>query len=115
MDGRCGVLLGSHGQVSVDGGGDRRIMPQILLDKTQIHSGFQQMSGPRMAKGVNTGQLVDLALFESFFEGDLYTALRHGFGCTLRMDASPTGSREDEEWIAMSDPVAAKDLQGALR
>ena len=59
-------------------------------------------------------ELVDPALLEGFFESNLNAALGHGFGCPGHVDASATGSREQENGIAVGDPVAAKNLQGAL-
>jgi hypothetical protein len=45
VDGLSGALIGSLGQVSVDGSRGRGGMSQICLDDTQIEPGFQQMGG----------------------------------------------------------------------
>lgn len=90
-------------------------MAQELLNEAKVDSGFQQMSRPGMAKRMDTGKLIDPALLESFLEGNLNAALWHGFGGTGHVNAASTRSREDEEGIAVSYPVASEDLQSVLR
>jgi hypothetical protein len=100
--------------MGIEARGGWRGVSQILLNEPKIDSSLKQMGSPAVAKRMNRRLFVDGALFEGFPESALKTALGHG-GCGGRYADTPTtGRREDQDWIAMSDPILAKQLQSTM-
>ncbi len=53
VDDPAGIFGSLLGEVEVDHGGLETGMPQVSLDDSRVHTGFEQMGGIAVTKGVN--------------------------------------------------------------
>jgi hypothetical protein len=68
-----------------------------------------------MPQSVKRGQFVNAALFESCPEDLLERALGHRLSGERKVDLGTSWSREDEERVAMGDPILAQQLESPRR
>ena len=74
-----GIFLALLGEMQIDHGGLKPGVSHVSLDDTEIHPGFEQMGGVRMAKRVDRDVLfADASLKFGMAEGALNAALGHG-------------------------------------
>jgi hypothetical protein len=106
-----GVGLG--GEMGVDGGRGGRLMPQVILDETQVDAGLEQMGGIAVSQGVHRGARMDATLREGPPERILYTGAWHGGGCCGHADTATARSGEEPERVAVGVPILAPAFQGA--
>jgi len=55
------MLMALCSKMEIDHGGVQAVMAQILLDATDVDSGFQQMSSIAVAQGMNGDTFVSLS------------------------------------------------------
>jgi hypothetical protein len=88
-------------------------MAEPKLDDAQINAGLEQMSGPGMAQGVHTR-----LLGHASGEACLLKCTPHTGGCnrhrgSVRILPGTSSSRKEPDRIAMDEPVAAEQGEGA--
>ena len=110
-----GHLLGFGGQVGIEGGGFGGVMAEILLDEPEVDTGFQQVGGVGVAQGVDAGFLAEAAGPKSGAKGILDVADGHGSFGGGTVNATPSGSGENPNRVAVGFPVLAEPLQGRVR
>ena len=94
--------------MSVDRGGGRGGMSQIVLDDAQVKASFQQMGGVGMSEGMNGDLFVNAAFSYSCMESSLKATLMCWF-CVL------ITRREEPDRVAMNAPVTPEHMQAGLR
>jgi hypothetical protein len=115
IDDLAGVFLALLGEVEIEHGGFQSGVAQVALDDAQVDASFEEMSGVRMAQGVDGN-----ALFEhpsgphGLAKGALDAALGHRLGCLMGIVSLVTASREDKPGMAVSEPIAAQPMEGRL-
>ena len=74
-----GIFLALLGEMQIDHGGFKLRVAHVSLNDAQIHPGFEQMGGIRMAQGVHRDALfADARLELGLAEGALHAAFGHG-------------------------------------
>jgi len=86
-------------------------MTQVGLDHPQIHPGFEQMRGIRMAQRVNRRRLRDAALSQRRAQGALYPALAQRGWAQL---PGARGPWKEPDGVAMRAPELAQPLEKML-
>ena len=91
-------------------------MPQVALDETGVHAGFEQMGGVRMSEGMDGhAGFGDASTVFGCAEGTLDTGPTHGGGrCRTLLLIAPGGGKEPG-LVAVSFPVGPQQHQGLFR
>ena len=106
--------LAEAGQVRVKGRHDRTLVAEVDLDLPKVFPLFEQMSGIRVAQGMNMGILFDAAGVESQTEGALERGAGHGRGGGGSALAVVPFGREEERGMMMREPLLAQEVEGAF-
>ena len=111
-----GIFLALLGEMQIDHGGFKLRVAHVSLNDAQIHPGFEQMGGIRMAQGVHRDVLfADARLELGMAKGALNAALGHGGLGILGAFAVSPQCGEEQARIAVCGPMAAEQIQGGVR
>jgi hypothetical protein len=103
-----GIFLALLGQVEIPHGGFESRMAHISLNGPEIDTGFEQMRGIAVAKGVNTDiTFHDASALLGFAEGPLDAAAIHGFGGGCLMLLIASGGGKEPGTMAVRGPVVS--------
>jgi len=88
-------------------------MAHVTLDDPKIDSGFEEMSGIRVAQGMNGDSLFlnsgsDLGATESALDA----ALSHGKGSVFCTCSPSAEGREEKSGMMVGHPIASKEVEG---
>jgi len=120
-----GIFLAFLSKMQIDHGGLEPGVTHVSLDDAQIHPGFQQMGGIRVAKRMDGDALfADAGIPFGVAKGALDTAPRlmpagtsfgHGGWGIFSAFAVSAQRREEQTRVAMRRPIASKQIQGGVR
>src|SRR5438874_6082228 len=99
--------------MGIDRRGGRRAMAEPELDDAQIDASFEQMGGPGMAQGVHTRVLGHASSEASLLKGTPHTCTGHRHRGSVRLLAGTGSSRKEPDRIAMGEPLATEQGEGA--
>lgn len=102
------------GQVQIDHGGVEAVMPEVLLDAANVDTGFEQMSGITVAKGMDGNPFFKIELCHSPSQGALDGGFFHRHGCRGTFFAASPELWKDQAWVAMGRPIVTQGVQGDL-
>ena len=101
------------GEMSVDRGGTRAGMAEILLDQLELDAGFKEVGCVGMSKRMNVGALMDAALFQGPLEGFLQAVAADGSDVSLGARLGGlAGSREEADGLVVGEPMLAEEFEG---
>ena len=63
VDNVIGMFMALGGQMEIDHGGIKAVVPEVLLDTPDVDACFQEMSGIAVSEGMNGDALCDIELF----------------------------------------------------
>jgi hypothetical protein len=91
-------------------------MAHVSLDDPQIDSGFEEVSGIRVAEGMNGDSLfLDSCSNLGPAKDPLDTAFSHGKLSVLCSFAVSAKGREEETRMTVGSPIASEQMEGGLR
>ena len=89
-------------------------MAEPELSDAQIDAGLEQMGGPRGAQGVNTRLLGHASSEASLVKGTPHTGGGYRYRGSVRILAGTGSSWKEPDRIAMGEPLATEQGEGAL-
>jgi len=101
--------------MEIDHSGFQLGMAHVSLDDSQVDTGFEKMGGIGVAQGMNGDSLfVDSSRSLGTAEGALDTAFSHGKLSVFCACSTSAQGGEEEAGVAVSDPIAAEQMEGGL-
>ncbi len=85
------------------------------LDQAQIDTGFEQVGGPGMTQGVDSGWFGERELLDGGVEGVLKTTGGHRGAGSGAVASSGTASGKQPAGVAVGAPVVTQEREGAWR
>jgi len=110
IDALDGIFLALLGQVEVPHGGFEARMAHLSLHGPEIDTGFEQMRGIAVAKGMNADiTFNDASALLGFAEGALDAAAMHGFGGGWHGLLIPSSGGKKPGGMAVCGPVVSQE------
>ena len=108
IDQLTGVFLALLGEVEIEHGGFELSMAHVTLDDAQVDTGFEEMSGVGMTKGMDRDSpFTDGGSKLSVTESALDAAFGHGIEGLFGACSAAAKSWEKQMGMAVSAPIAA--------
>ena len=93
------------GEMEIDHGGVQATMAQVLLDTTDVDTGFQEMGGIAVPESMNGDAFCEFKLFKNAPQSSLHGGIAHWLLGCRPLIATPSESRKDPFRVSMCCPV----------
>lgn len=103
------------GEMEIDHGGIQAVMPEVLLDTTDVDAGFQEMGGIAVPESMNGDALFESELLKNASQCSLHGGIAHRFQGCRPLIATPSESRKDPFGVFMGYPVLTQAVQSRPR